>query len=146
MGPKLYGNYSFDNVQLVVAGLWITGFAEGDDAIMIEPNVDVNSNVFGAGGDATNIESTNRGGVMTVKLLQTSPSNAVFSGLLAKQRAGGGADFPVALTDLSNPGELVASAHCTLQRWPSIAYGEGHNSRDWGILMPFIDLALPGQI
>lgn len=134
MGSKLFAHYSFDKVEVIVAGVPVTGFADGDDAITIERNMALNEHLDGAGGDVVNIEKASRSGVVTIKLLQTSPMNAVLSGLLAKQEAGRFDAFPIVVKNILDPAQLSTAKNCSIEGWPSQAFGAGHNAREWRIL------------
>src|SRR5262249_34940500 len=79
--------YSFASVILSVNGMVIDNYAEGDDAIKVEPLVDAATTKVGADGHMVASISANRGCTVTVKLQQTSPGNATMQSLYNRQIA-----------------------------------------------------------
>ena len=65
-------SYAFKDVVLLFNGVPLSGFADGDDAIIIERNVDAYTLLVGADGDAMALKQANKSGVATLKLLQSS--------------------------------------------------------------------------
>lgn len=103
-------SYSPDQVSLSLAGAGqITGFASGS-FVTIEMEANDWSHKVGADGEVARARSNNRVGIVKIKLLQTSLSNQMLSGIrnLGLADPAGAADVGTfQLTDLS--GATVAS-------------------------------------
>ena len=67
--------YSFQNTVMLVNGVEITGWDEGDDVIQIERLSDSASHKIGAAGDMMVSISADKSGSFKFKLQQTSSSN-----------------------------------------------------------------------
>ena len=80
--------FSFANTILLINGVEITGWAEGDDVIKIERSNDSASHKIGAGGEMMVSLSTDKSGKVTFKLQQTSSSNVFLSKLCNLQDGG----------------------------------------------------------
>lgn len=77
--------YSFLNTVLLINGVEITGFAEGDDVINLERRTDSASDMIGADGKMMVSLSSDYSGEVTIKLQQTSSSNKYLTKLLHLQ-------------------------------------------------------------
>lgn len=75
--------YSFLDTIVLVNGIEIIEWDEGDDVIEIERAVDSVSHKIGAGGNMMISISANKSGSAKFKLQQTSPSNAYLNGLMS---------------------------------------------------------------
>jgi hypothetical protein len=87
MAPSLQP-YSFLRTVLLVNGVQITGWPEGDDVIEVSRRTDSASMKVGCGGDGVLSLSADRSGEFKFKLQGTSSSNAYLSSLLAQQENG----------------------------------------------------------
>ena len=67
--------YSFQDTVVLVNGVEITGWADGDDVIGIKRRVDSVSDKMGASGEMMVSVSADRSGEISFKLQQTSSSN-----------------------------------------------------------------------
>jgi hypothetical protein len=67
--------YSFKNITLLVNGVEITGFADGDDVLTASRRVDSASDLIGADGKMMVSLSADRSGEFTFRLQQVSGSN-----------------------------------------------------------------------
>ena len=87
--------YSFANTIVLVNGVEITGFAEGDDVIDIKRLNDSASHKIGADGNMMTSLSADKSGSIAIKLNQTSSSNKFLSKLHTAQEAMGSRCRPV---------------------------------------------------
>jgi hypothetical protein len=87
--------YSFLNTVIVVNGVEITGWSEGDDVIDIKRLVDSATHKVGADGNMMVSLSADRSGEFTFKLQMTSSSNAYLDSLLAQQENGADTFEPI---------------------------------------------------
>lgn len=78
-------NYSFLDTVVLVNGVELSGWAEGDDVITMDRLGDSAAHVIGADGVMTVSLSADRSGSATFSLMQTSDSNAYLSGLINAQ-------------------------------------------------------------
>jgi hypothetical protein len=89
--------YSFLNTVMLVNGVEITGWAEGDDVIKIKRRVDTAIDKVGADGRMMVSISADRSGEIAFKLQMTSSSNRYLYSLIALQEGGAATFVPVTL-------------------------------------------------
>ena len=95
-------DYSFLNTVLIVNGVEITGFDEGDDVIQLARLGDSASHTIGADGEMTVSLSADRSGEVIFRVMQTSDSNSYLSGLITAQENGAFVPVFVQFKDTSN--------------------------------------------
>jgi hypothetical protein len=81
--------YSFLNTILLINGVEIVGFADGDDVIDMKRRNDSASDKVGADGNMMVSLSADYSGEVAIKLNQVSPSNKYLTKLLNLQEARG---------------------------------------------------------
>lgn len=122
--------YDFRQVSVIVGGRIMAGFAEGDDSVMVERNEDAWSLKVGADGEATRSKSNNKSGKVTLKLQQTSESNAILSAFAKADELSNSGAVPVLIKDNSG-----LSLHAAEQAWvikmPSSGFGAESGEREW---------------
>lgn len=127
MGVK---NYNFKEVDAIFGTNILTGFAEGDDSITVEPNEALFTYEPANDGSGTRSKTNNYGAKITLKFQQTSPSNAIMQAIANSDRVSGAGILPFTLKDGSG-----ASLHFAETAWieeqPSASYGKASGSRDW---------------
>ena len=125
-----FNNFTFKNVNVIFGVLELQGFGEGDDVIVIETDADQFTKIVGAKGDVTRVQSSDESVTVTIKLLQTSNSNAALNTLyLADKETGAGA-LPMIITDLES-GEVYSIPNAWVMKQPTITRGQGVNTTDW---------------
>lgn len=87
--------YSFQDTVMILNGVEIVGWADGDDVLEIKRREDSLSDVIGAAGDMMVSIGADRSGSITFKLQQTSPSNQYLNALMELQEAAGSIFVPV---------------------------------------------------
>lgn len=122
--------YTPEEVQLIVAGVPIHGFADGT-FITFEWAEDLYTTVVSADGEVSRARSANRSGTMTVTLKQTSDSNAVFEGLAALDVMSNKGVFTLSLLDSSNT--EIFSASAWIQKPAGLTLSKGIENREWVI-------------
>lgn len=129
-------NFSFLTNILVIGGVEITGWAEGDDVISVKRLADSASHKVGAGGDMMVAQSADRSAEITFKLQQTSSSNAYMQGLLDMQEAGPYtfAPIPVLFQDTWRNDIAEASAGY-IKRESDLQRGTGGNTQEWTFIV-----------
>lgn len=133
--------YSFQNTVVVINGIELTGWAEGDDAIDIKRRADSASDKIGAGGEMMVSVSADKSGEMTFKLQQTSSSNKYLNSLCQLQESNG-ADFtPVHVLFQDTFRQDLASGTVGYVKKPAdIQRGAQGNNQEWTIVVERLDL------
>jgi hypothetical protein len=122
--------YNFKNISLIVGLFEIKGFADGDDCIAINYESPIINSVAGADGDAVaSLINDNRANI-SVKLLQGSASNDIFSGFNVAYRTGTVVTTPFLLRD-SYGRDLHVAPHVYVSSRPNAAYGQNQANREW---------------
>lgn len=135
--------YAFKDVVVLVNGVPITGFADGNDAITVERDRDAFSKLVGADGDVMAIRSADRSGMATLKLLQSSISNAYLTTLIKVQDAGLLAPVSFSVKD-ANGLDLILAEAAFVAGPPRAIYGAEHNAREWKIVLASVDIFMAG--
>lgn len=126
--------YDSNQVTIVVANIPISeGFAE-DTKIEIVPEANAFEDVVGVDGKVTRSKTNDRRATVTLRLMQSSPMNAVLSALheidLSADNGAGVGAFMV--KDLGGTSLHVASASW-IQKSPDVKYGVKATEREWKI-------------
>ncbi|MFD1206637.1 phage structural protein [Sporosarcina contaminans] len=119
--------YDFKKVSVVVDGVIITGFMDGE-SIQTEKNEDdVNVHV-GADGGVTFSETNDDTGTITLTIKQTSPSDPYLRQLRASKRI-----FPVQIIDSNSNTFRAGGSECRIVKSPSRSYGNEVSGLEWQI-------------
>lgn len=129
--------YSFADVQATLqgpGGVAILGGESGaaKEGITIEPSEDVGVMTVGAGGEVMHSLHVGRPGKAIVRLLKTSPLNAVLSAMFATQ-AGSAATFgknTLVIGDIAR-GDIVTCLYTAFAKFAAINYGEDAGMNEW---------------
>jgi len=105
--------YSFENVDVTINKVSVTGFWQSPEAVRIEPSSDNATPLVGVDGDATVSYSTDDSVRITLRLKPDSPMNSTLNRFYKRARAGNfGAGFPVSIRNTGNSeGGSGAEAH-----------------------------------
>lgn len=122
--------YSFQDVICILGGIKLSGFAEGDDCIIIARRTDVITPTVGADGNATIAKSADKSVDITIKLLDTSISNSIIQDLLTTSDLIYTIPFPIQIQDLGGLDTCVCSA-AVVSKAPDLQFGAGANTREW---------------
>lgn len=131
--------YSAQNVNVSFLGKIISGFAEGDDAIMVERNKPTLSQSIGIQGDGVYTQTADKSGVITLKLLQGCEENTFLSGKIAASEIGAITSGELIITETGNDARVTARK-CVIEGMPKFQRGEGHTSVEWRFLSTDIDI------
>jgi hypothetical protein len=118
--------YGAKQVSVIVNGTPITGAADGVFATVAR-NVESSTLHIGADGIGTKVDNADKSGTITLRLAQSSPSNAVLSALEATS-----AVFPVIVKD-TNGNSLHSGAKAFIGTMPSSDYAQELSMREWVI-------------
>ncbi|MBG6211678.1 hypothetical protein IWQ49_006369 [Labrenzia sp. EL_126] len=124
--------YGFVNTANSVDGQVIQGLWDGDDAIQIAPLADKGQMVIGADGSGLFSVSANKGAMITLRLMHTSPTHRLLMQKLKRQQALASpvTAFPVTAYDTSS-GEGGTADKCFIQTAPTDTKGANATSREW---------------
>jgi hypothetical protein len=133
--------YSFKNTVLVIDGVEITGWAEGDDVISIKRLADSASHKVGADGKMMVALSADHSAEVTFKLQQGSSSNAYMSSLLDEQEAGADMFSPIPVLFQDTYRNDLAEASAGYIKKPSdMQRGTGLNTQEWTVVVESLSL------
>jgi hypothetical protein len=131
--------YSFADITLLVQGVEITGFDDGDDTITLERLNDSASHTIGNEGEMTVSLSTDRSGTVSFRLLSTSDSNAFLSGLINAQENGLYVPVFVQMKDNRN-NDFGSGTQGYIQRPAAMVRGKNVQPQDWVIVAERLDM------
>ncbi len=136
---------TFDPKSVVVSigGATMSGYADGT-FLEITADTQQFTKVVGADGYTTRVKSNNYGGVMTLTLSQSSPSNDDLSAILALDRAANAGVVPILVKDLSGS-TIIFSATGWIRQFPDVTFGNEINNRAWSIDLAEIDILVGGN-
>ena len=122
--------YDIKDVNLVVNGVIITGFAEGS-VITSEKNEDNFSTHVGVKGEVTFAESNDPTGMITCVLKNTSPSVSYLEGLSNKK--GKNAIISAQVIDLNTNGVNSGGTECRVMKPANKEYSNEETEREFSI-------------
>jgi len=133
--------YNPKDVRLIINGLDITGFADGDK-IKIEPITKEDMKSFvGVDGDVSFSKVNDNRHTITFTLKEESPSNKMLDALRKLPTS-----FPVMIKNTSAGAYIGGSTGCRFAEKPSITFGVENPKREWKIIAPeWMGQALPEQ-
>lgn len=116
---------------LVVAGIPVTGFGEGD-AFSLEFDEDDWNLTVGADGEDARSYIPNRAGTLTITLMATSLSNDAMNAVRLLDETTGQGQVPVLIKNI-NGTESWAAAQAWVQRRSNVSVGRDVGTREWVI-------------
>ncbi len=125
------GLYNPKEVRLIVNGLDVTGFVDGDK-IKIEPvTKEAIKSLCGVDGDVAYSQVNDDRHTITFTLKEESPSNKILDALRKLPTS-----FGVAVTNTSAGKYIGGSVKCRFTERPSVTFGAETPKREWKILAP----------
>lgn len=135
--------YSFQNTVMLVNGVEITGWADGDDVIKIARRSDSASDKIGANGDMMVSISADKSGEFTFKLQQTSSANKYLMSLCALQEGGAKTFVPVnVLFQDTYRNDLATGTVGYIKRPPELDRGAQAGAQEWVVVVERLDMLL----
>lgn len=131
--------YSFLDTLLLVNGVEISGFDEGDDVIALERLNDSAAHKIGTDGEMTVSISADRSGTVTFRLMQSSDSNGYLSGLINAQENGAFVPIFVQFKD-TRGNDLGSGTQGYINRPASMTRGTNANAQEWMVTVERLDL------
>ena len=115
--------------RILIGPVEVTGFAD-DDMITISRNEDITNTFVGTKGDITVVTNPNSVGTVTIRLQETSPTNAqLFAALAAIQV--GSVDGILTFSAIRESSSILPVTRAWLQTQPDISYGKETNIYEW---------------
>lgn len=134
--------YSFQDTVMIINGVEITGWAEGDDVIGVKRRTDSVSDVVGAGGEMMVSISADKSGEVTFKLQQTSSSNRYLNKIMQRMEAAGSRFVPVSVLFKDTYRQDLASGTVGYITKPAdMTRGAKAQNQEWKIVVERLDLA-----
>lgn len=130
--------YDPKNVVIAIGGVPMSGFADGT-FLEIVRDEQAFTKVVGADGYTSRVKSNNRGGTLTLTLLETSPSNDILSGIAALDELSNAGVVPILVKDMSG-NSVYFSATGWIQKLPDSAFGKEVNNRAWVLDLADVDI------
>lgn len=124
--------YDFKQVACIFGGRQITGFAEGDDSIGVEPEADAWTKTVGADGEVTRSKSNNNSGKVMLKLMKTSDANDFLMSLYNADKLQNAGMVPLMIKDNSGR-SLHVGEQAWIKKLPKDGYGATAGTVEWEI-------------
>lgn len=137
--------YSFANTILLLNGVEISGFDEGDDVITMARREDSTRDKVGADGEMTVYVSSDRSGTCVFRLMQSADSNTFLAGLIGTQE--NGIFVPVFFQFKDTAGlDLVSGTQGYVNKPADMVRGEAANAQEWTITLERLDMLHLGGV
>ena len=126
----LLRTYSPDDLQVIIGGFPISGFAKGT-FVSVERASDGSSLVTGINGTGARAKNRDRSGIVSLVLLQTSPSNDILSEFYSlDELSPKGQTLTLMVKDVT--GSTIASSDAIwIKKLPKIEFSETIMNREW---------------
>lgn len=140
--------YSFLEVQAAIigpGGVINLGAGAGvsDEGISVDPTAELNTMLIGADGSGQHSLHADKSGRVVVRLLKTSPTNALLNAMLAFQRSSGATHGQNTITIVdSNRGDAITCQQVAFTKVPALNYGKEAGMIEWEFSAVKIDLGL----
>lgn len=121
--------YDFKKVSVIIGGVIITGFMDGE-SIATEKNEDDVTAHVGAGGDVTFSETNDNTATITLTLKQTSSSLAYLQSLRNSKEL-----FQTQIVDANDNTFRAGGSECRITKPPSRSWGNEVTGTEWAILV-----------
>ena len=123
--------YDPDQISVSVAGIPVKGYAD-DEFVRVERDNPAFDDVVGTDGDTTRSKTNDNRATVTIRLMQSSPSNDLLSVLhnSDKNTPGGVGVGPFLLRDKQGT-TLVLGEKSWISKEPDISLGRTATEREW---------------
>lgn len=119
--------------HIVFAGAKIDGFSE-DSMCSFEFDSESFGDVVGVTGEVSRSKNMDRRAKLTIKLMQTSDSNDLFSAVYTSSRLGSnGADIAALRVEDLNGRLVISGPECWIMDTPKAEYGKTASAYEWVI-------------
>jgi hypothetical protein len=137
--------YSFDKSILLINGVQITGYDEGDDVITIRRLNDNSAHIISADGVMTVSFSPDRSGEIIFRVNQASDINATLSSLVTTQESNVIVPIAIQFTDL-NGADLMSATEGYIPRPADVIRGLNTQAQEWRIVVEKLVMVHRGGI
>lgn len=140
--------YSFLDVVAAITGpggVINLGAGAGiaDEGISVDPTGEINSMLIGADGEGQHSLHGDKSGRFVVRLLKTSPTNALLMAMYNFQTASAATHGQNTITIVdSNRGDAVTGRQVAFTRVPALSYGKEAGMTEWEFSAVKIDRGL----
>lgn len=135
--------YSFTDTVMLVNGVEITGWAEGDDVIKVARRTDSATDKVGAAGEMMVSVSADKSGTVAFKLQQTSPSNRYLNSLLQLAENSSKTFIPVNVLFQDTYRQDIATGTVGyIQKPADMTRGQNGNNTEWTLVVERLDFLL----
>lgn len=144
--------YSFLNILASITGPGGsfnlgTGAGNADEGISIEQSEDFDGQLIGADGSGMHSLHADRSGKVMVRLLKTSPQNALLSAMANFQRASAANHGQNTLTIVDNiRGDLITCEQVAFANIPAVNYAKDGGIMEWHFNAIRISVGLGGGL
>ena len=121
--------YDPRDVQVIVDGNFLTGFAEGT-FVQTEKQEDNYIPHVGGQGEVDRARNVHPLGTITVTLKNTSPSNGLLSNLAKSKET-----FAARMVDRNAPETIVGGSECWIVKQPDMERGNEITGQEWQIMV-----------
>ena len=135
--------YNPADVTIVVAGVPISGFADGTFINAARDNPSF-TNGSGADGEGWRAKSNDKTATVTLTLLQTSEANDLLSALSALDEASGDGVGPLLIKDNSGR-TLLAAETCWLEKPADSEFAREVSNREWVVKTDSLNVFVGGN-
>lgn len=131
--------YSFTHHIVMINGVEIENFGEGDDVITTEYREDGFTDTIGADGNMQASVSANQSASIKIKLLAGAPENDYLESLYQKMRNGEIKGIGVSMFDsITGKGEVATTGY--IPKLANKSKGVKAQDREWTIIVPKLDI------
>jgi len=132
-------NYSFLNTLVLINGVEVSGYDEGDDVIVLARRNNSANDKVGADGEMTVAISADRSGTVTFRLMQGVSTNAYLGGLITAQENGLFVPTFIQFKDLTG-GALGSGTQGYIPKPADMTRGVNPNPQEWVVVVERLDL------
>jgi len=118
-----------DLVSITVGGHIVSGISDSE-FVSAERNAEAFTRSGGADGEQTRFKSNDKSGLITITLMQSSVSNAIFQAFATADETANKGKFPVLIKD-GNGTEVCSAAQAWVQKVPAKGYSKENTDRQW---------------
>jgi hypothetical protein len=126
--------YDANQVSIIIGTINVEEGWDDGEFITIEFNEDQYIHVKSTDGMSTRSKSNNVSAILTLKLMQSSPSNDALSALWALDQLGnnGAGIVPLRINDKSGR-SVYTALECWISKHPDVAFDREPTAREWTI-------------
>lgn len=128
MGLK---SFDFKQVTVIVGGRIISGYADGDDAVVVERDEVAWQKKSGADGEVTRSKTNDRSGRLRIKLMASSESNDILSGFAQTGENAPGSDLIPWMVKDGSGRAIYSAEQAWIEKRPTRSFGQQVGSMEW---------------